>query len=257
MALWSVPGLIEIAIVYAAATGLPPVTTSPHSAATSAASRKLVKRADAAARDDKADEAIALLRQAVAAEPANHDARTALAGALLERHPDEALAILTELRDARCRACLRAVTTFLELPNASTEDATVRTKLEALASDAHGPPTRVTAAANAVWKAFEQQEWKMLAPYVGDKVRIKTTNMAADPAETRSVNLSPARMRAWFKTQTGFDLHRDESWFCTDRCCEYWSWNPSRNDVTEYLERMCFDTAGGRPLLTLLEWESG
>jgi hypothetical protein len=33
---------------------------------------------------------------------------------LLERHPDEALAILTELRDARCRACLRAVTDFVE-----------------------------------------------------------------------------------------------------------------------------------------------
>jgi hypothetical protein len=257
MALWSVPGLIELAIVCAAATGLPPVTTRPHSAATSAASRKLVERADAAARDDKADEAIALLRQAVAAEPANHDARTALVGALLERHPDEALAILTELRDARCRACVRAVTAFVEPPNGSTDDAAVRAKLEALANGAHGPPTRVTAAADAVWKAFERQEWKLLAPYVGDKVRIKTTNMATDTAETRSVALPPARLRAWFKTRTGLDLHRDESWFCTDRCCEYWSWNGSRNDVTEYLERMCFDTTSGRPLLTLLEWESG
>jgi len=257
MSLWSVPGLIPIALVCAMATGLPPVATSPHSGATSAASRKLVKRADAAARDDKTDEAIALLRQAVTTEPANHDARTALAGVLLEKHPDEALAILTELRDARCRACVRAVTSFVELPNGSTDDAKVRAKLEALASAAHGPPNRVSAAADAVWKAFEQHEWKMLAPYVGDKARIKTTNTAADPNETRSVDLSPARMRAWFKRHEGYDLHRDESWFCTDRCCEYWSWNGSRNDVTEYLERMCFDTKSGRPLLTLLEWESG
>ena len=196
MSIWSVPGLIPIALVCATATGLPPVATSPHSGATSAASRKLVKRADAAARDDKTDEVIALLRQAVTTEPANHDARTALAGVLLEKHPDEALAILTELRDARCRACVRAVTSFVELPNGSTDDAKVRAKLEALASAAHGPPNRVSAAADAVWKAFEQHEWKMLAPYVGDKVRIKTTNTAADPNETRSVDLSPARMPA-------------------------------------------------------------
>ena len=142
MSIWSVPGLIPIALVCATATGLPPVATSPHSGATSAASRKLVKRADAAARDDKTDEVIALLRQAVTTEPANHDARTALAGVLLEKHPDEALAILTELRDARCRACVRAVTSFVELPNGSTDDAKVRAKLEALASAAHGPPNR-------------------------------------------------------------------------------------------------------------------
>ena len=63
-------------------------------------------------------------------------------------------------------------------------------------------------------------------------------------------------LSAYLKRE-GFDVHRDESWFCTDRCCEYWSWNPSRNDVTEYLERMCFDTTSGRPRLSLLEWKSG
>ena len=93
--------------------------------------------------------------------------------------------------------------------------------------------------------------------YVGDKVRIRTTNMAADTDQTSAVNMSPARLRAWFKIREGLDLHRDESWFCTDRCCEYWSGNGSRNDVTEYLEKMCFDTKSGRPLLTLMEWESG
>jgi len=136
MSLWSVPGLIPIALVCATATGLPPVATSPHSGATSAASRKLVKRADALARDEKTDEAIALLRQAVATEPANHDARTTLANVLLEKHPDEALAILTELRDARCRACLKAVTGFIQYPNSATEDAAVNAKLEALANAA-------------------------------------------------------------------------------------------------------------------------
>ena len=64
-------------------------------------------------------------------------------------------------------------------------------------------------------------------------------------------------MRAWFEIQKGLDLQRDESWFCNDRCCDYWSWNGSRNDVTNYLERICFDMKGARPILTRLEWESG
>jgi len=260
MSLWSLPALFQLAFFCAAgaaASGLPPVTTRPRSAATSAASHQLVERAGAAERADQADRAIALLRQAVAAEPANHEARAALAASLLERHPDKALAILIELRDARCRACLRAMTDFVWREGARTDDATVRRKLEALASDAHGRPTRVTRAADAVWAAFERKEWRLLAPYVEGPIRIKTTLMAADPTEVRSLDLSRAAMRAWFETQTGLDLHRDESWFCTDRCCEYWSWSPSRNDVTKYLERMCFDTTSGRPILTRLEWEAG
>src|SRR3954465_15205778 len=146
MSLWCVPGLVELALLCAAgvaASGLPPVTARPRSAATSAASRQLVERADAAERGDKADEAIAVLRQAVAGEPANHGARVALAASLLERHPDEALAILTELRDARCRACLTAVIDFVGRMHDSTDDATVRGALEALARSAHGRTTRV------------------------------------------------------------------------------------------------------------------
>jgi len=262
MSLWSMAGLVELALFCtagAAASGLPPVTARPKSAAAAAASRQLVERAAAAEREDKADEAIALLRQAVAAEPANHAARVALAASVLERHPDEALAILTELSEARCRACLRAVTDFVGGRHDSTEDATLRGKLEALARDAHGRPTGVSRAADAVWKAFERKEWRLLAPYVGDKTRIKTIGTASDdPAEeVRSIALSRARTRAWFERQAYLDLHRDESWFCTDRCCEYWSWNGSRNDVTYYLERICFDTTGARPILTRLEWESG
>ncbi len=243
----------------AAASGLPPVTERARSAATSAASHHLLERADAAERADKTDEAIALLRQAVAVEPANHDARAALADALLARHPDEALVILTELRDARCRACSRAVTDFVARRHDSTDDATVRGKLEALARDAHGRPTRISRAADAVWSAFERQEWRLLAAYVGVRTRIKTIGMASDDPteEVSSVDLSPARMQAWFERQTGLDLHRDEAWSCTDRCCEYWSWNRSRNDVTHYLERICFDTQGERPILTRLEWEAG
>lgn len=262
MSFWSLPLLVELALFCAAgaaASGLPPVKERPRNAATSAASRQLVRRADAAERADRPDKAIALLRQAVAAEPANHDARVTLAGSLLERHPDEALAILTELRDARCRACLRAVTDFVRGSHDSTEDATLRGELEALARDAHGQPTGVSGAADAVWKAFERKEWRLLAPYVGQKTRIKKIGTASDdPTEGVSVvALSPARMRAWFERQTGLDLHRDEAWFCTDRCCEYWSWNESRNDVTDYLERICFDTTIPRPILTRLEWESG
>jgi hypothetical protein len=262
MSFWSLPRLVELALFCAggaAASGLPPVTARPRNAATSVASHQLVQRADAAERADQPDEAIALLRQAVAAEPANHDARVTLAGALLERHPDEALAILTELRDARCRACLRAVTDFVGGRHDSTKDETLRGKLEALARDAHGRSTRVSRAADAVWKAFERKEWRLLVPHVGETVRIKKVGTASDdPAEDRSaVALSPARLRAWFERQRGLDLHRDEAWYCTDRCCEYWSWNESRNDVTEYLERICFDTTVPRPILTRLEWESG
>jgi hypothetical protein len=258
MSVRSVPGLVELAFFFAAgASALPPVTTRPRSAATAAASHQLVERADEAERADKTDEAIALLRQAVAAEPANHDARVALADALLEQHLDEAVAILTQLRDARCRACLRAVTDFVE--RHSTDDATARSALESLASSAHGRPTRLSRTADAVWKAFERKDWTLLAPYIGDRTSIKTVNTATDDPteEVRSVALSPARMRAWFERQMGLDLHRDEAWFCNDRCCEYWSWNPSRNDVTNYLERLCFDTSSGRPILTRLEWESG
>ena len=224
-----------------------------------AASRQLIERAAAAERADKADEAIVLLHHAVAAEPAKHNARVALASSVLERHPDEALAILTELRDARCRACLLAVTDFVGAKHDSTDDATLRGKLEALARNAHGRPTGVSRAADAVWKAFERKDWRLLAPYVGDKTRIKTVGTAGDdPAEeVSSVPLSPDRTRAWFEKQAFLDLHRDESWFCSDRCCEYWSWNGSRNDVTSYLERICFDTRGGGPILTRLEWEAG
>ena len=238
MTLWSVPGLVELALLFAAgASGLPPVTERPRSAATAAASHRLVERANAAERADKTDEAIELLRQAVAAEPANHDARVALAAVLLAQHPDEALAILTQLRDGRCRACLRAVTDFVE--GHSTDDATARGALESLARNAHGRPTRVSRTADAVWKAFEQKDWRLLAPYIGDRTRIKTIGTATDdPTEAvRSDALSPARMRAWFERQTSLDLHRDEAWFCNDRCCEYWSWNGSRNDVTNYLEK--------------------
>jgi hypothetical protein len=252
--------LVELTLLLAAgaaASGLPPVTARPRGAATAAASHGLVERAKAAEREDKADEAIALLRQAVATEPANHDARVTLADALLARQPAEALAILTELRDARCRACLRAVTDFVSVHSGG--DTPVRGALEALARDAHGRPSRLSRAAEAVWKAFERKDWKLLAPYVGDQTRIKTLNMATDdPAEeVSSETLSPAKLRAWFKSREGLDLHRDESWFCNDRCCDYWSWNQSRNDVTNYLERMCFDTSGARPILTRLEWESG
>jgi hypothetical protein len=262
MSLWTLSRLVALALFCAAgavASGLPPVTTRPHSAATSAASHQLVDRAAAADRADEADEAIALLRQAVAAEPANHDARVALAGALLERHPDRALAILTELRDARCRACLRAVTDFVERRHDGADDATLAGKLEALAGDAHGRRTRISRAADAVWQAIERQEWTLLAPYLGDETRIKTISMASDDpaAGVSSVALSPAKMRAWLDRQTGFDLHRDESWFCSDRCCDYWSWNKSRNDVTSYLLRICFDTTGARPILTELDWEVG
>jgi hypothetical protein len=260
MSLWSVPGLVELTFFFAAsgaAGALPPVTARPKSAVTSAASHQLVERADAAERADNAGEAITLLRQAVATEPANHDARTALAAALLERHSDEALAILTELRDARCRACLKAVTNFVG--EHSTDDETVRGALEALAREAHGRPTHVSRSADAVWKAFGRRDWRLLAPYVGDKTRIKTVGTASDdPAEeVMSIALSPARMRAWFERQEGLDLQRDESWFCNDSCCEYWSWNQSRNDVTNYLEKICFDMRGARPILTRLEWESG
>jgi hypothetical protein len=239
------------------AADLPPVTTHPRSAATAAASRQLVERAGAAQREEKPDEATALLRQAIAAEPANHHARVKLAAHLLERHPDEALAILTELRDARCRACLRAVTDFLERD--STDDATVRRRLEALAEAAHGRPSRVSRAADAIWKAFEREDWKLLASYLGDEIRIKTLNTAVDDAggAVSWETLSPAQMRSWFKTQIGLDLHRDETWFCTERCCDYWSWNKSRNDVTNYLEKICFDTKSARPILKRLEWESG
>jgi hypothetical protein len=259
MSVWCVPGLVGLAFLFAAGgSALPPVTARPRSAATAAASHQLVERAAAAERADKADEAIALLRQAVAAEPANHDARVALAAALLEQHPDEALAILTQLRDGRCRACLRAVTDFVGgyLP---TDDATVRGALESLASSAHGRPTGVSRTADAVWKAFVRKDWTLLAPYIGDRTRIKTVGTASDdPTEAvSSVALSPARMRAWFDVQVYLDLHRDESWFCNDRCCEYWSWNQGRFDVTNYLERICFDTRSGRPILTRLEWESG
>jgi hypothetical protein len=165
--------------------------------------------------------------------------------------------VATELRDGRCRACLRAVTDFVEAH--STDDENVRRALEALARDAHGRPTRVSRSADAVWKAFERRDWRLLAPYVGDKTRIKTIGTASDdPAEAvRSVALSPARMQAWFERQKGLDLQRDEAWFCNDSCCEYWSSNGSRNDVTNYLERICFDMRGGRPILTRLEWEAG
>jgi hypothetical protein len=47
----------------------------------------------------------------------------------------------------------------------------------------------------------------------------------AIPPKRRARSLSPARTRAWFERQAYLDLHRDESWFCTDRCCEYWWWS--------------------------------
>ena len=261
MSLWSVPGLVELAFLFAAgASPLPPVKARPRSAATAAASHQLVERADAADNADKPDEAIDLLRQAVAAEPANHQARVALAAALLDQqHPDEALAILTQLHDARCRACLRAVTDFVVRMHDSMGDPTLRGKLDALVTNVHGRPTPVSRAADAVWKAFERQDWRLLAPYIGDRTRIKTIEtLTDDPNEAESsVALSPARMRAWFETQVSLDLHRDENWFCNDRCCKYWSWYQGRGDVTNYLERICFDTSSGRPILTRLEWESG
>jgi len=249
--------LALLCVVGATASGLPPPTARPKSAATSAASRQLVERAGAASRADQIDEAIALLRQAVAAEPAHHDARVTLAAALLDRHPDQALLILTELRDVACRTCLRAVTDFVWRTNAALESASLRGRLEALAKDAHGRPTRITRAADAVWTAFERRDWAALAPYVGDRTQVEATVTAADPAEKTTRGLSRSEMRAWFARQTTLDLHRDESWFCTDRCCEYWSWSPSRADVTNYLERICFEPTGPRPRLTQLEWSQG
>jgi hypothetical protein len=249
--------LALLCVVGAAASGLPPATARPKSAATSAASRQLVERAGAASRADAVDEAIALLRQAVAVEPAHHDARVTLAAVLLDQHPDEALVILTELRDAGCRTCLRAVTDFVWRMTGTPESASVRGRLEALAKDAHGRPTRVTRAADAVWRAFEHRDWAALAPHLGQRTKIEVTLTAADPAEKTASGLSPVEMRAWFDRQTTLHLHRDESWFCTDRCCEYWSWSPSRTDITNYLERICFDTSGPRARLTRLEWSQG
>lgn len=262
MSFWSLTGLVELALFCAGgatAIGLPPVRARPKNAATSVASHQLVQRADAAERADRPDEASALLRRAVAADPTNLDARVTLAGSLLERHPDETLAILTQLRDAGCHAGLQAVTDFVGKRHESTADATLRDQLEALARDAHGRITRLSRAADAVWKAFERKEWRLLAPYVREKVRIKTTGtLSDDPGEDVSVaTLSRAQMQAWFETQTGLDLHRDEAWYCTERCCEYWSWKASRNDLTNYLQKICFDTTGPRPILTRLEWESG
>ena len=179
MSLWLLPRLVGLALLCAAGaatSGLPPVTARPRSAATSAAAHQLVERARAAE-------------------------RLALAASLLEPHPDEALAILTELRDARCRACLRAVTDFVGGAGGSTDDPNVRRKLEALANDAHGRPTRVTRAADAVWTAFQRGEWKLLAPYVGDQTHIITIVTDTDPTQVSTIELSPARMRPWFERQ--------------------------------------------------------
>jgi len=181
--------LALLCVVGATASGLPPPTARPKSAATSAASRQLVERAGAASRADQIDEAIALLRQAVAAEPAHHDARVTLAAALLDRHPDQALLILTELRDAACRTCLRAVTDFVWRTNAALESASLRGRLEALAKDAHGRPTRITRTADAVWTAFERRDWAALAPYVGNRIELIDGRVSsiADTAVTLAV----------------------------------------------------------------------
>jgi len=87
---------------------LPPIALHPKSAASLAESKRLA--AEAETQDDCKN--VTLLRRAIEVEPANHDARMAFANALLEDHPDEALAILTALRTALdntgCRECLDA-----------------------------------------------------------------------------------------------------------------------------------------------------
>jgi hypothetical protein len=135
----------------------------------------------------------------------------------------------------------------------------LRDQFEALARDAHGRATRLSLAADAVWRHSSGRNGGYSPAYLREKIRIKTISTLSDaPADDVSVAaLSPARMQAWVESQTGLDLHRDQAWYCTDRCCEYWSWNESRNDLTNYLRKICFDTTGPRPILTRLEWESG
>ena len=236
---------------------LPPIALHPKSAASLAESKRLA--ADAETQDDW--EKVTLLRRAIEVEPANHDARMAFAGALLEDHPDEALAILTAIRTALnntgCRECLENFAGFVwnaaEGPNAE--------KVKQLASGLHGPPTRVTAAAEAVWKAFTSGEWRQLAPYVGPMTRVHVRNYLTDPAfggdGDWTKRLSRRALRSFLEERHGYDPTRGDNWFCDARCCEYWTANQGRGDLEARLTRVCFATTGARPTLTRLDWEDG
>jgi len=194
--------------------------------------------------------------QLCAAEP-----RMAFAGALLEDHPDEALAILTAIRTALnntgCRECLENFAGFVwnaaEGPNAE--------KVKQLASGLHGPPTRVTAAAEAVWKAFTSGEWRQLAPYVGPMTRVQVRSYLTDPDfggdGDWTKRLSRRALRSFLEERHGYDPTRGDNWFCDARCCEYWTANQGRGDLEARLTRVCFATTGARPTLTRLDWEDG
>ena len=153
----------------------------------------------------------------------------AFAGALLENYPDEALAILTALRTALnntgCRECLENFAGFVwnaaEGPNGE--------KVKQLASGLHGPLTRVTAAAEAVWKAFTSGEWRQLAPYVGPMTRVHVQNYLTDPDfggdGDWTKHLSRRALRSFSEERHGYDPTRGDNWFCDARCCEYWTAN--------------------------------
>ena len=237
---------------------LPAIALHPKSAASLAESKRLAAEADRTPDDA---ERVPLLRRAIAVEPANRDAQMALAAAVSEDHPDEALAILTALhkalRDSACRECLEDLAGSAWQAAEGTEDQAVREKLRQLASSVHGPPTRVTAAAEAVWKAFTAGEWRQLAPYVGPRTRVHVEETLADPPGDWTRRLSPRALRSWFERRYGYDLHRGDNWFCDARCCEYSSADPSRGDVWSTLMRVCFVMTGAHPTLTRLDWEDG
>jgi len=238
------------------AAALPPVALHPKSAASLAESKRLA--AEAARTQDDAENA-RLLRRAIEIEPANHAARLAFADALLEDHPEEALAILTALRTALvntgCRECLLDLTGLLWNDAERTNDQAVREKLRQLATGVHGSPTRVTAAGEAVWKAFTNGDWRQLAPYLGPMTHVHVAGGLSDRPLDRTERLSPRALRSWFNRIRGYDLRRGDNWFCDARCCEYWSANPSRGDVWFSLTRACFATTGARPTLIRLDWE--
>lgn len=200
----------------------------------------------------KLERAVADLRAAVAAEPANLDAWFRLGDVYgtMEEVPGRlagATEVATALGAAGCDRCIEylAVATAMDgnCGNGSRwyfDDS----ELAKLALLVRGKASRITPHAEAI-ASFDRDRMK---PLLGAS-RVVTVVENGRKKLLRGANA----VADWFDFNSRFQLEAHGVLTCDDKCCR-WTCGGPEGDITHYLDKVCFAKGD---VLVRMEWHSG
>jgi hypothetical protein len=200
----------------------------------------------------KLERAVADLRAAVAAEPANLDAWFALGDVYgeFEDLPDRlagATEVATTLGAAGCDACIRYLAAAIAKDPMCTDKARwsfTDEELAKLQPLVKGKASRLTPHAEAI-ASFDRAR---IAPLLGAKRAVSLVENGKSKA------LAGAKaVDAWFDFASRFQLEAQGVLTCDDECCR-WICGGPEGDTPHYLDKVCFTA---RDELARMEWHSG